>query len=145
VAKRTITDGDFHIAAPMEFRFVKAGNSALSGAYTTNKDAYLVNLDLIGFIEAQPAGDYPAKLLQFFADVERDWVAMGGFPHNGKMYGFYDPAAPAGTHTAPFNANFLKTINSRRTERVKAFNDYRVSRDPGGLFENDYVRALLGA
>ncbi|HEY1296035.1 MAG TPA: FAD-binding protein [Chloroflexota bacterium] len=145
VAKRTINDGDFHIAAPMEFRFVKAGNSALSGAYTTNKDAYLVNLDLIGFIEAQPAGDYPAKLLQFFADVERDWVAMGGFPHNGKMYGFYDPAAPAGTHTAPFNANFLKTINSRRTERVKAFNDYRVSRDPAGLFENDYVRALLGA
>ena len=143
VARRTIQDDVFHIAAPMEFRFVKAGNSALSGAYSANRDAYLVNLDLIGFIEPTQAADYPAQLLQFFADVERDWVAMGGFPHNGKMYGFYDPTASSGTYTAPFNTNFLKALNGRRTERVKAFNGYRLSRDPTGVFYNDYLRTLL--
>jgi hypothetical protein len=144
VASRTIYDDDFHIAAPMEFRFVKAGDSALSGAYSTNRDAYMVNLDLIGFIEAQPAGDYPSQLLQFFADVERDWVALGGFPHSGKMYGFSDPGQVNVPYTAPFNPNFLRAVNARRTERVDAFNAYRLSRDPTGVFCNSFVRQLLG-
>src|SRR5262249_9797279 len=80
VARRVIQTDNFHIAAPMEFRFVKAGDSAMSGTYSTNRDAYFVNVDLIGFIEPTPTADYPEKLLQFFADVERDWVGMGGFP-----------------------------------------------------------------
>ena len=70
----------------------------MSGNYST-KPTYFINLDLIGWIEPIPAAEYPVKLLQFFADVERDWVAMGGLPHNGKMYGFYDPNQPAGTRT----------------------------------------------
>jgi hypothetical protein len=75
VADRVIQDDNFHIAAPMEFRFVKAGNSAMAGSYSTNPNAWFINLDLIGFIEPTPAADYPQLLLQFFADVERDWVA----------------------------------------------------------------------
>ena len=43
------------------------------------------------------ASQYPAKLLQFFADVERAWVSMRGFPHQGKMCGFYAPDAASGT------------------------------------------------
>ena len=31
VSKIVTKDGNFHIAAPMEFRFVKGGNSAMSG------------------------------------------------------------------------------------------------------------------
>lgn len=144
VAKRVIQDDNFHIAAPMEFRFVKAGDSALAGTYSQNTDAHFVNLDLIGFIEATPSAQYPAKLLQFFADVERDWVAMGGFPHNGKMYGFYDPAQPAGTHTAAFNPNFLADLRARAGQRFVAFNDYRRSCDPGGLLYTEFLRRLLG-
>jgi len=144
VAGRVIQDGGFHIAAPMEFRFVKGGNSAMSSAYSTNPGASFVNLDLIGFIEPTPSAQYPALLLQFFADVERDWIAMGGFPHNGKMYGFYDPALPAGTYTPAFNANFLAELRTMRGERQDAFNDYRQSKDPGGVFDNEYLRLLLG-
>ena len=59
VARRVIQGGDFHIAAPMEFRFIKAGDSAMSGAYSENPDAIFVNLDLIGFIEPTPSADYP--------------------------------------------------------------------------------------
>ncbi len=144
VASRTVPKGPFHIAAPMEFRFVKAGNSAMSSAYSTNAGAYLVNLDLIGFIEPTSASAYPAALLQFFADVERDWVAMGGFPHNGKMYGFYDPNAAPGSYTAPFNPSFLAALGVRRGQRQQAFNAYRQSQDPTGLFYNQYLQELLG-
>jgi hypothetical protein len=143
VARRVIQNGDFHIAAPMEFRFIKAGESAMSGAYSENPDAIFVNLDLIGFIDPTPSADYPKALLQFFADVERDWVAMGGMPHNGKMYGFYDPSAPAGSYTAAFNPNFLCDLRARRGERLNAFSDYRKARDPDGLFYNAYLKRLL--
>jgi hypothetical protein len=143
VARRVIQNGDFHIAGPMEFRFVKAGDSAMSGAYSENPDTIFVNLDLIGFIEPTPSADYPKALLQFFADVERDWVAMGGMPHNGKMYGFYDPSAPAGTYTTAFNPHFLSQLRARRGERLKAFSDYRRARDPDGLFYNAYLKQLL--
>ena len=143
VARRVIQHGAFHLAAPMEFRFVKAGDTAMSGTYSDNPGATFVNLDLIGFIEPTPSSAYRAELLRFFADVERDWVAMGGFPHNGKMYGFYDPTQPAGTHTAAFNANFISELRQRRGARLDAFNAYRKARDPDGLFYNAYLRRLL--
>jgi len=143
VARRTISDGEFHIAAPMEFRLIKGGNSAMSGTYSQNPDAIFVNLDLIGFIDPVPSAEYNSKLLKFFSEVERDWVAMGGFPHNGKMYGFYDPAAPGGTYSAAFNPNYLATLRQRRGQRLQVFNDYRKTRDPGSLFYNDYLRELL--
>jgi FAD/FMN-containing dehydrogenase len=106
-------------------------------------DAYFINLDLIGFVPATPSEQYPAQLWQFFADVERDWVAMGGFPHNGKMYGFYDPNAGPGTHTGAFNTSFLAALRTRRGERLQTFNTYRQSQDPTGLFYNEYLRRLL--
>jgi hypothetical protein len=89
---------------------------------------------------------YPPKLLQFFANVEREWVNLGGFPHNGKMYGFYDPkdAAPgAYSKTGPFNPNFLAKLRARRGARLEAFNTYRESVDPSGLFYNEFLRNLL--
>lgn len=138
--------GNFHIAAPMEFRFVKGGDSAMSGTFTDPEHTWFVNLDLIGFVKKdQKASDYPPELLQFFADVEREWVKMEGFPHNGKMYGFYDPTAAKGTHTAPFNVNFLADLRRRRGARLEAFNAYRKSLDPNGLFYNDFLRKLLEA
>lgn len=143
VARRVIQDNVFHIAAPMEFRIIRAGNSAMSGTYSENPNAYFVNLDLIGFIEPTSSAEYPTKLLQLFADVEREWVAMGGFPHNGKMFGFYDPSRPKGSHTAAFNPNFLGELRERRGVRLQAFCSYRKTRDPDGLFDNSYLRELL--
>jgi hypothetical protein len=115
----------------------------MSGTYTDRPGATFVNLDLIGFTDAVPSDAYPDKLLRFFADVERDWVAMGGVPHNGKMYGFYDPAQPEGHHTAAFNPGFLNDLRRRRGQRLQAYAAYRKKRDPGGLFYNDYLRQLL--
>lgn len=147
VVARIVTQNDnFHIAAPMEFRFVKSGDSAMSGAYSDDPNVWFVNLDLIGFVEpSQKASNYPPKLLKFFADVEREWVNMGGFPHNGKIYGFYDPSDAPGTYskTGPFNPNFLANLRTRRGERLVAFNTYRKSIDPNGLFFNNYLHKLL--
>jgi FAD/FMN-containing dehydrogenase len=147
VSKIVTQNGNFHIAAPVEFRFVKGGNSAMSGTFTEDPEhTWFVNLDLIGFVEAdQMQSDYPAKLLQFFADVEREWVEMGGLPHNGKMYGFYDPTDAPGTHskTGPFNPNFLAKLRNLRGARLEAYNAYRKSLDPNGLFYNEFLRSLL--
>jgi FAD/FMN-containing dehydrogenase len=146
VSQIVTKDRHFHIAAPMEFRFVKGGNSAMSATFTEDPEhTWFVNFDLIGFVEKdRQASEYPAMLLQFFADVERKWVDMGGFPHQGKMYGFYDPtAAPTAPATAPFNANFLADLRRRRGARLESFNAYRKSLDPQGLFYNGFLRVLM--
>jgi len=140
--------GKFHIAAPMEFRFVKAGDTVMSGTFSTNRDAYFVNLDLIGFTEPAKGSDYPAELLKFFAHVERKWVAMGGVPHSGKMFGFYDPTDPApDSYTPPFNQKFLSFITGLRRDAhgapVDAFKKYRQACDPNGLFYTPYLRDML--
>ncbi len=146
VSRIVLQDGAFHIAAPMEFRFVKGGDTAMSATFAENpQNTWFGNLDLIGFVKKeQKPSDYSPKLLQFFADVERGWVEMGGFPHNGKMYGFYDPTAAAGTHTTPFNPNFLADLRRRRGARLEAFAAYRKSLDPKGLFYNNFLQSLLG-
>lgn len=147
VSQIVLKDDNFHIAAPMEFRFVKGGDSAMSATFTKDPEhTWFINLDLIGFVEKdQIAPAYPAKLLQFFADVERKWVEMGGFPHQGKMYGFYDPTDVQSIYSksGPFNPGFLSSLQTRRGERQQAFDAYRQSLDPNGLFFNDYLRKLL--
>jgi FAD/FMN-containing dehydrogenase len=136
---------DFLLVAPMEFRFVRGGDTALAGTYTTNPNANFVNLDMIGYVPGVAGSEYPAALLQFFADVERAWVALGGFTHQGKMYGFYDPTEPPGSYskTGPFNPNFLAYLRTSRGARLQAFNVYRKGVDPNGLFYNEFLRQLL--
>jgi hypothetical protein len=66
-------------------------------------------------------------------------------PHNGKMYGFYDPGAAEGSYSPPFNPKFLQALAQRRTDRLGPFDAYRRTRDPNGMFSNDFVTALLEA
>ncbi|WDE02535.1 FAD-binding protein [Thalassomonas actiniarum] len=147
-----IEGGNFHIAAPMEFRFVKACDAALSGTFALDPETMFINLDLICFVEEQDANTpglkYTEALLRFFAHVERRWVELGGLPHNGKMYGFYDPTNPdEESFTQPFNASFISYTTGQRIERgapVPAFKAYRQSVDPKGLFYNPYLQTLLG-
>lgn len=148
VTSYVLQDGNFHIVAPVEFRFVKGGDSALSGAFSSNRDTYFVNLDLIAFVEPTRSSEYPAKLLKFFAHVERKWVSMGGLPHNGKMFGFYDPNdKDPDSFTPPFDQKFLGFITRQRIEGrqapVEAFKKYRKTCDPNGLFYTQYLRDML--
>ena len=144
VKARIKSTSDFLVVAPLEFRFVRGGDTALAGTYTQTPDATFVNLDLIGYVPAVAASDYPDRLLHFFADIERDWVALGGMPHTGKMFGFYNPAQPSGTYSEPFNPDFLKDLAQRRSERTAAFNAFRKACDPAGRFHNHFVATLLG-
>jgi hypothetical protein len=148
--KNLVTQGgSFRLAAPMEFRFVQGGASALSGTYTGKVPASpFVNLDLIAFVATDLAGTglaYTTKMLQLFAAVERQWVALGGWPHNGKMYGFYDPNGAPGSYSKPFNPAFIAALRQRRAPRVQAFDAYRQKRDPQGIFQNQYVELLVGS
>ncbi len=144
VKARITGTSDFLVVAPLEFRFVRGGDTALAGTYTQTPDATFVNLDLIGYVPAVAASEYPDRLLHFFADIERDWVALGGMPHTGKMFGFYNPAQPSGTYSEPFNPDFLKDLAQRRSERTAAFNAFRKACDPEGVFHNHFVATLLG-
>lgn len=134
----------FMLAGPMEFRFMKGGDAVMAGTYSDKKDSVFINLDLIGFTESGKApADYSPALLKFFATIERKWVALGGLPHNGKMYGFYDPSAADDTFTPPFNEAFVESIAASRSKRIAAFDAYRTQLDPGDLFANKYVKTLL--
>ena len=144
VMARIRSSTDFLVVAPMEFRFVRGGNTALAGTYTDTPNATFVNLDLIGYVPAVAGSEYPDRLLHFFADIERAWVALGGMPHTGKMFGFYDPGQPAGTFSPPFNPVFLQDLAKRRSVRTKAFDAYRRTCDPKGSFRSSFVAALLG-
>lgn len=144
VMSRLKSSTDFLVVAPMEFRFVRGGDTALAGTYTETPNATFVNLDLIGYVPAVAASEYPDRLLHFFADIERAWVALGGMPHLGKMFGFYDPSQSAGNFSPPFNPVFLKSLANRRSARTKAFDSYRRTCDPKGVFHNNFVAALLG-
>jgi FAD/FMN-containing dehydrogenase len=141
-------DGNFHICAPVEFRFVRGGDTAMAGTFSTTPNACFVNLDLIAWVDEESGSPYPDSLLKFFARVERKWVALGGLPHNGKMYGFHDPINPdTDSYTPPFNKNFLSFITKQRVETrqapVAAFKKYRKACDPNGLFYTQYLRDLL--
>lgn len=144
VRARLAGSTDFLIVAPMEFRFIRGGDTALAGTYTENPGATFINLDLIGYVPAVAASEYPDSLLHFFADIERAWVGLGGMPHTGKMFGFHDPNQPAGTFSPPFNPAFLKDLATRRGARTQAFDSYRRTCDPNGVFYNSFVAALLG-
>ena len=107
-----------------------------------------MNLDLIAWVDEKASSPYPDNLLKFFALVERKWVSLGGLPHNGKMFAFYDPTdQSADSYTPPFNKNFLSLITKQRSETrqapVGAFKKYRQACDPNGLFYTQYLRDLL--
>jgi FAD/FMN-containing dehydrogenase len=144
VSDRLRNSTRFQLVAPLEFRFVRGGDSALAATYTTNAGSTFVNLDMIGYVPTQEASKYPAELLHSFADIERAWIALGGMPHHGKMFGFYDPGGADGSFTAPFNPAFLKSLANRRREQINAFEVYRQRRDPDAVFCNDFVSRLLG-
>lgn len=142
-------NGNFHTCAPLEFRFVQGGSTAMSGTFSTTLNARFVNLDLIAWVDVEASSPYPDNLLKFFALVERKWVSLGGLPHNGKMFGFYDPTDPSpNSYTPPFNKNFLSFITRQRVDirkaPVDAFKKYRKTCDPNGLFYTQYLRDLLG-
>mmetsp|Transcript_25925 Transcript_25925/g.33030 ORF Transcript_25925/g.33030 Transcript_25925/m.33030 type:complete len:577 (+) Transcript_25925:309-2039(+) len=144
--------GPFHITAPMEFRFVRGGDSVMSGTYNTNPNSMYVNLDIIGFIDSCKSRknpvNYSKNLLEFMATVERAWYNAGGLPHQGKMYGFFDPTDKnEQSFCPPFNDKFIEKINERRDERApgarRAFNQYRKEVDPQDMFLNEYMEKLV--
>ncbi|HEY1795908.1 MAG TPA: FAD-binding protein, partial [Stellaceae bacterium] len=82
INKYVAQDGNFHICAPVEFRFVRGGDTAMAGTFSTTSNACFVNLDLIAWVDEEAGSPYPDSLLKFFALVERKWVSLGGLPHN---------------------------------------------------------------
>lgn len=144
ILNRLATSQDFMLASPLDIRFVKGGDTVLASSYSTISGSTFVNLDLLTFAPDTSSTEYPDNLKQFLADIEREWISMGARPHNGKMFGFFDPEGAPGSFTPPYNDGYLQAMYQLRQERVDAFKLFRSSRDPDGLFTNPYVDKLLG-
>jgi len=70
---------------------------------------------------------------------------MGGAPHSGKIFGFFDPANPGVGTTQPFNSGFVDWLGFvRKGPEVERFNLYRNVIEPEGTFMNQMVEGLLG-
>lgn len=138
---------DFILAAPVEFRFLRGDNALLSAAYTKNPRQRYISIEVIGFPEMKSNNQYTQNLLNFFARVECGWAKLDGFPHQGKMYGFYNPETYHGycnqlTGTAPFNAAYLTQLQQKKQLEIAAFKSYQHKADPFGVFCTSFAKQL---
>ena len=69
---------------------------------------------------------------------------MGGLPHNGKMYGFYDLriSPPARTPLRSTGTSSRSSASFEASGRRLSMLSRKAS-DPGNLFHNDFLRQLL--
>jgi len=148
VVDRIDASSEFRPVLPNEFRFVRSGDTLLAGTYTGDEDSLFVSIEVLGF--ANPAAattgvvGFDQNLLDFFGNIEMAWVEMGGAPHSGKMFGFFDPENPGAGTTEPFNpayVDWLKTV--KKAAEIGRFNTYRRSIDPEGTFTNQLIEQLV--
>ena len=149
IANRVDTSPDFRPVLPSEFRFVQSGDTLLAGSYTGDSDSLFVSIEVLGFPNPPSPGTelvtYGQNMLDYFGNIEAAWVAMGGAPHSGKIFGFFDPANQGAGTTQPFNPGFVDWLRFvRKGPEVDRFNLYRNSIDPDGTFMNQMVEGLLG-
>lgn len=109
-----IAANNWRISFPLEFRIAAADDIPLSTAYR-RETVYVA----VHRFWREPFGRY-------FLEVERILAAAGGRPHWGKLH---SQSAPSLRERYP------------RFDEVRAV---RASVDPDGLFENPYLRRVLG-
>lgn len=148
ILTKTLNDSsDFILSAPAEFRFVKASDALLSGTYSENPNQRFISIEVVGFTQKTSSDKYPQNLLNFFAKIEKQWIDMKGFPHLGKMYGFYNPEQSSNNISdikgiSPFNQNYMKLFKQRRNTYINTFANYQKQVDPNGLFCNQFLTDL---
>ncbi|BBB00726.1 putative FAD-dependent oxidoreductase [Actinacidiphila reveromycinica] len=113
--KSMVERSDLRISFPVEVRVAPADDIALSTA--SGRDSAYVAVHMYR----------GSRYQEYFTAVERIMVAAGGRPHWGKM------------HTR--DAEYLRSAYPRFEE----FTALRDRLDPERLFENDYLRRVLGA
>lgn len=144
-----LKDDRFALSAPVEFRFLRGDDAVLSAAYSNNPNQRYIAIEIIGFSNSAKPEQYQQNLLNFFANVECRWVQMNGRPHQGKLYGFYDPTKTSDCEnvkgTPPFNKKFLSHSNADNEEtklNLANFKVYQNQLDHYGMFCTKYAATL---
>ena len=136
----------FILAAPVEFRFIMADNAVLSGEYSNDATKRFISIEVVALVNKENNIQYSQGMLNTFANIECQWVGMGGLPHQGKSYGFYDPTTSQNCSdiqgVAPFNSEYLIYLKHRRGNGLKEFAKYQHYLDPSGVFCTKYTQAL---
>ena len=101
-------------------------NFVLHGRFIRNSDAYLApSFGNSHTCMLQLVSYFGTKSEQFFDDVERHLLSLGGKPHWGKTFN---------TQT-----NFRRLYG----ENMQKFNAIREQMDPNGMFLNDFTRRVF--
>ena len=113
-------DGIYPINMVLHARFVKNGHSSLNPAWSpVGQEGYTCHIEVL-------TAENTPRYEEFFGDLERQWMLMGGRPHWGKLC--FAPEQIRDT-IDPANLN-----NWEKTRR---------DMDPRSLFMNDYLRQIL--
>ncbi|MFZ9035973.1 MAG: FAD-binding protein [Francisellaceae bacterium] len=146
ISNQLQNDHNFVAVLPPEFRFVRGSDALLSGTYSNDKTKLFISIEILALVQKGSVAQYPQNVLDYFANIEHKWVAMGGFPHHGKMYGFYNPDdavdGQAVKGVTPFNSAYIKMWKKRKANELALFSRYQKQLDPNGLFCNRYTNLL---
>ena len=134
LAKFKASDKRFILDLPCEFRFVVSSSCKLSPIYSPDtKIVYLGieipciadNLFLTSKFKRQTRLN--EQFRRFYTEVEQGWIALGGKPHWGKLFGFYPDQHKLFSRSEIFSPD------------DKAFLRSRVPK----LFINNFIQKLL--
>ncbi|MED7789651.1 D-arabinono-1,4-lactone oxidase [Francisella sp. 19X1-34] len=135
---------EFVQALPVEFRFVENSSALLSGTYSSSTSKRFISIEIE--FASNKDNTYAQNTLNFLAKVEYQWRKLGGLPHHGKMYGFYNPDTVTDenniTGTPPFNKSYLSYLKELRKENFQLFSKYQKTVDPDGLFSTKYLEDI---
>ena len=139
----------FRPVLPSESRFVESGDTLLAGSYTGDSDSLFVSIEVIGSSDPPSPGTevvtYGQNMLDYLGNIAMVRVAMGGAPHSGKIFGFFDAANPGAGTSQPLNPGFVDWLRFvRKGPEVDRFNLYRNAIDPEGTFMKEMVEGLVG-
>ena len=126
----------FKFNQPCEFRFVTL-NSTLASKYQVpeKQDSEWV------VIEALNLDDGLEDFKWAFAQLEHEWIQIGGIPHLGKIWGFDYKSLEKGIRPEAFSKEFARTILS--DDQKSDFYEYQAKVDPEKLFSGGLAIELF--
>jgi len=116
----------FKFNQPCEWRYVTLNSTLASKYQVPNLEGEFV------VIEALNINDDLDDFKWGFAQLEHDWLAIGGIPHLGKIWGFDYTLVEKGIRPEPFSKDIARKIMT--PEQKSHFKEYQSKVDPDGLF-----------
>lgn len=125
----------FNLDLPIDIRFVSSSqHAALSPIYQPDKKVIYASIEIINMtnhISLDGDDVMSREFRQFYHHIEQKWIALGGIPHLGKIFGFTGP------NNKPFDESFVRSLYSTNVKNI-------LKSKISPLFTNRFMSNLLG-